>query len=317
MADPRAPEIEIVARHAPRVADVDPAAKAAARQRLLAAIEREAARPVAVPLVGSPPARRRRRGLAAVAAIALAALVAGVVLRDGAGGPRSASAALLELAAYVRTRQAEVHEGPGWTVVATTVRETWIARDGAGRIRRSVPSFTFPRPSDRAAWVEAGSPTLLAEVPSDERFGAGGLTFVDVDRLPTDPEALRALLESREVLDGPPGDLATLGIVGDLLSHGYGSSALRQALFEVASTLENAVDDGLVVDAAGREGIGISIVEGGRRLQLVFDPESSVLLADRLFTAADGTEDPFQEITYLEAGVVASMKGRPGDVAAA
>jgi len=70
--------------------------------------------------------------------------------------------------------------------------------------------------ADQAAWAAAGSPDLGDGDVNDETEPAGGW-YLDTSGLPADPQALRDLIEQREIVDGPDGDWETFAIVGDLL----------------------------------------------------------------------------------------------------
>ena len=215
------------------------------------------------------------------------------------------------------------------------VRGIWVSPDGSGRIVETRGQPQFLSPADHAGWVEAGSPDLRAGKTSDEVFRAQGspepgtpvvagspedyLPYRDLSGLPTDPDALKQLIEERKIEGGPPGDAETFTIIGDLLRETYTTPALRAALYQIASELPGVELVGQVKDPAGRDGIAVAYAEPqGFRHELIFDPQTSALLAERDvltdpktadLNAAPGTVIGYA--TYLASGVVDSTSGKP------
>ena len=155
---------------------------------------------------------------------------------DSRGSPRRQPAtAAPQPGQFVYTRSESLNEstwvlGSGdatstFTRLQPVTREAWIGVDGSGRLRETTGHGSFPTPADEAAWKAAGSPDLGEGKTSDEMFAAGpqGSSFLDLSGLPTDPGALRAAIESRQIEGGPPGDAETFTIVGDLLRETYAS----------------------------------------------------------------------------------------------
>src|SRR6185437_8833088 len=144
---------------------------------------------------------------------------------------------------YVRSEESDMQTtgaGPDGTysVLVPEERQIWIGADGSGRLAETFGQAEFPSAADHARWVAAGSPSL-AEVPSDESFGPGGLSDgpTDLSTLPTDPAALGAMLSARKIEGGPPGAAEDFVQVGDLLRETDASPALRAALYQVAAGL--------------------------------------------------------------------------------
>jgi hypothetical protein len=93
---------------------------------------------------------------------------------------------------------------------------------------------------------------------------------------------------------------------------------LPATLYEVAARIPGVQLVGAVRDPAGRRGVAVALVdEQGIRSELVFDPETSALLAERDVLAervpkpdaAPGTM--IGHTTYLETAVVGSTSERP------
>ncbi len=292
----------------------------------------------------------RWRVPAAVAAAAVAIAVAGPALVPGGhrGGASPAAAAVLLRAAQVAAQQeADSPPGPGqfvytktqnayanvwadagpnhegFSVLMPEVREAWIATDGAGRLLETTGTPRFLSDQDRAVWEATGKPDLGANKTSDESFPAaapdkGGLFYFDLSGLPTDPDALRAKIESREVEGGPPGDAETFTIIADMLRETYAPPALRAALYKIAAGLSGVDLIGDMKDPAGRDGIAVAYTHAGQRHELIFDPHSSALLGER-YVVTDSSKGGFRVepgtvvgwAAYLSSGIVDATSQRP------
>ena len=181
------------------------------------------------------------------------------------------------------------------------------ARTGA-RLVETTGTPSFPTQKDETVWRAAGSPDLGGNQTTDESFKAGapdqgGLFYFDLSNLPTDPSQLKQLIEERKIEGGPSGDAETFTIIGDMLRETYAPPALRAALYQIVADLPGVEYVGRVTDDAGRTGIAVAYpnAQGGLREELVFDPDTSKLLAERSVLTQDSAEGP--------AGTVLSSAG--------
>jgi len=268
--------------------------------------------------------RRRSWRVALVAAAAVAAVAVGVtaLLPAGeSGAPSAAAAAVLLHAArtaadqpttppptagqFVYTKSESlfanttVSKQQTINYFQTQTREAWIGPDGSGRIRETDSPPRFVTSSDRAAWLAAGKPPLTGNLTSDETYAAGGLFYLDLSKLPSDPTELRQLIDKRTVEGGPPGDAETFTIIGDLLRETYAPPAVRSALYTIAAQLPGVQLIGAAHDQIGRPGTAIAYVSNGLSHELIFDPQTSALLGEQ--TVVD---DPAQLNTTAPAGTV-------------
>jgi hypothetical protein len=284
-----------------------------------------------------------------VAAAAAAAVVGGtftLLLPGGATRPPSAAAAeLQQLATVAADQPATSPPGPGqyqytesvaaytsttveasglsYTVLVPQTRQIWVAADGSGRLVESYGQASFLSAQDQANWVRDGSPSL-AEAPSDESFGPGGLSVGPngMSSLPTDPVALGALLSARKIEGGPPGPAEDFTQVGDLLRETDASPQLRAALYQVAASIPGVTMLGSVTDHSGRPGVGIAFVSGGTRHELIFDPATAALLGEEDVVVGPPpatTQGPAYPVgtvadwaVYVRSGVVDSTTAAPG-----
>jgi hypothetical protein len=328
--------------------------RASARGALVARIE-QSQRP---PARAAVPAwrRSRLRFVAALAAVAALLVALPTLILDDGGKVQPALGQVLRTAAAVAaTQPAEPRPGPGqyfytrsreayltsvgfnprcathpcdrehpweatreWSALAPRIRQTWIAANGAGRARVVSTKPEFLTAGQRRAWKAAGSPHLGSGGVED--FALTGQLFLDTSNLPTQPKALRKLIEARKIplVDGPPGEAETFTLVGDMLRSTYLPPAFRAALYRVVAELPKVELLGEVKDPIGRTGIGVAYTKGSVTHELIFDPATSALLGEREVAARRipdlqvpaGTETG--SVTYLESRVVDSLgKGAP------
>jgi hypothetical protein len=328
-------EIELLRGFRRDLSDADPDEVETARAELMRAIDREGSLP-------SASAKRsrvlslRRPGLAAVGAAAAAVAAAGVLLvalSSGPGGTPTAAARVLRHAAlvaatrpneapprvgqYVYTKSKgaalSLHPVAGGLggVLSPAVRQSWIGPDGSGRTREVRLPARSIAPPHRVVGSRPGDRIL------DHSYGPGQLSYLDLSHLPTDPDALRRLIEERKVEGGPPGDVETFAIISDVLRQSYAPPKLRAALYEIASGLSGVELLGKVRDPAGRQGVVVAYVQNGVRNELIFNPKTSILLGERNVLVDPGTAElrapPGTVVgysTYLASGIVNSTSAR-------
>jgi hypothetical protein len=301
-------EIELLRRIGRDVLPADPAAKQAARAALLAqATSRPRLSPLRLHSAGIP----RPRLVWAMVAIPIVAILTFGLLPLSTGPNAAAAAALNQVAdvaatlpdgprdGYRHTKSegawlSGVGGGPDhpngiWALVPVS-REIWKKSDGSGRLIESRGEPIWFGPADRAAWQAAGSPDLRGTPESDRRFGPTPPGVEDTDSLPTDPGALRQLIDERvdewaAANGGGATDYERFTIIGDLLRETVAAPRVREALYRVAAGLNGVDLIGSVKDRAGRTGTAVSMTnaESSRGLErrvLIFDPHTAALLEE-------------------------------------
>jgi hypothetical protein len=208
-----------------------------------------------------------------------------------------------------------------FSVLVPHIREIWIAPDGSGRLFVNTGEPRFLGPQDKAEWEAAGSPELDRPGTSDESFGPDGLSYTDFSEYSTDPDELYDQIRSKAEGHGPSTDAEMLVLVGDLLRETMAPPELRAALFRVAARIPGVELVGEVTDPAGRRGTAVARTSDDagflERNELVFDPETSELLAERqvLLERVDWIDaEPGTVIgyaVYVKSGIVDSTSERP------
>ena len=313
-------------------------AERAAREALATAIgqrtRRSGPRPRQPAPLTDPPERRTRRRVwlipatATVAVAVVASILAGTFGSGSSGPPTAAAAVFTRLAAVAKT-QPSAAPGPGQylyvdsletnesdapevgcTMLVPERRQIWIGADGSGRLLENTRQATFPSASDRAACARANLLGSAAPGTNDNWFAPGCLSLgpVNLQSLPTDPAALRARLDARQIEGGPGGPAEDFTQIGDLLRETDASPALRAAIYKVAATIPGVEVLGPARDHSGRLGIGLAYNHGGGGMELIFDPHTSALLGE-LDTNPAGKLVGWA--VYLQSRIVNGLPRRP------
>jgi hypothetical protein len=301
---------------------------------------------------------RRRLVIATTAAAVALAMVVTLprVLPEEHIGASPAAAAVLERAAVAATASGGVPAGryaytkaetlyaatrtdaPEYSVLLPTVRETWVAADGSGRVieRRGEPIFLGRR--DRARWLAAGSPPLVGSTESTDQLVRAqyrpvspallasdpetlDLELLDrllsaVPQLPTDPDRLERIIRAYSEKKDPPVEAQMFNAVSGIVHSPYASAELRAAAYRVLARINGVELGGRRRDAAGRLGTAISAPAGyGGPNESTADPADSTLNTQerRLLMIDPKTGNVLAEETVLTKRV-AWIDGDPGDV---
>jgi hypothetical protein len=219
---------------------------------------------------------------------------------------------------YTRSEGAHLLSDPTaiYQVLVPETREIWIAPDGSGRVAidRRTPIFFGER--DRVEW-EALSRTN----PSiDERFGPGGLTYVDVEALPAALADIRASIVASVRDDSLPKEHQIFFAVRRYLRETLPPSGVARSLMALLLETDGIAVEREVRDPLDRKGIGFAITSTGPirvRERLILDPETGLLLAeDRMLLepVASIAADPpviIGHVTYVSWGITESVEERP------
>jgi hypothetical protein len=192
-------------------------------------------------------------------------------------------------------------------------RESWIGPTG-GRMRQVPGRPAFVNDRDREVWIADGRPSFTGPTAADWT----PLPAAQPLDLPTNTDALYAQLRRETQSYGNRQDAEMFVLVGDALRETNASPAQRAALYAVAARIPGVELVGPVTDSAGRRGIAVAKDDdvSHTRSTLVFDPQTSVLLAEEESLLADnsfgypvGTR--IDSATYLVTAIVGSLGARP------
>jgi hypothetical protein len=291
--------LDTLARAAGDIADTTPADLVAGRQRLDRAIDAEDQRVTAVRR-----SRRQRRWSVSALAGAAAAAAALLVVPLLTPAPASAEAVLIA-AADAAGQQADAAAGAAYWHAVSEVDypntepfqwEIWRARTGQSIVRDE----QWAALAAYEAGVTELDPALIRTEGvlmegSDQAatfvVGGEGLTWQDLEALPTDPGELGALLREKVAGHDSGEDNELWESVTGLLTNSPASPALRRALWQVAATIPDVELIGSATDSIGRHGTAIErnqLDAGWFRVVHIINPTDGTLLETRDIDA-DGT----------------------------
>lgn len=201
---------------------------------------------------------------------------------------------------YTRSRGTYLNGSEGFLYLADVRRQSWIGADGALHLRQRSLRPRFVTARDRAAWVAAGRPRLIVPggpgittIPASgpRRAWADVLPDAELVRLAGDPQGLAARI--REVAEGhgPSLEEEMFTVVGDLLRESTVPPVGRAGVYRAAAYLPGVRLTGRVLDPARRPGMALTQERGGLRRELIFDPGTAMLLAEREVIASE--ESPY------------------------
>jgi hypothetical protein len=279
-------------------------------------IDEDSARRLLDHILATPSPRatvRRPRTVVAIAVGALTAvLLIALVLSGLVGQSSPATAVLLRLSDVAATLPMIEAPVPGqfqytnslsfdsikcaqliqhpYLVDYVSQRQIWVGPNGSERLLQTWSDPTFPTAHEHANWVLSGSPSL-ARLTTDQTFGAKKLSDgpTSLWALPTNPTKLAAMIASRTIEGGLEGPSDEFEQVGDLLRESDAPSALRAALFRVATKIPGVELLGPTKDHLGRTGIGLAYSAPSsdtsrgseERHVLIFNPATSALLGEQ------------------------------------
>lgn len=168
---------------------------------------------------------------------------------------------------------------PHWEL--PTIREDWIAHDGAVLYRQ-----TPARDWRRQARDEEQGAISAAELQGGS---VNAPTYDFARTLPTDPVALEARIRHDVHGAGENDDVEVFVTVRDMLLMPVSPPALRAALFQVAAHVPKMEYLGTIKDARGRTGVAVGLSHGDdahsySRDVLIFDPQNGLALESQGYT---------------------------------
>lgn len=275
-------DIDTLAERAGEVPGPTPDQLLAGRRRL-----DDATQQAATGVVAPRRSRRGRRRWAFTALTGAAAATTAVLAVTFGSAPQASAELILLVTAEAAGQQPDRAAGAAYWYVRSEVdnpqsppakREIWLSRSDESVLRDETTAR-------RAPGSGSADPAQVRTQGLDgpATFSAGGdpLSWEELDALPTDPDALEALIR-KNVAGHDAGEENQLWeSVTGLLRESPASPALRQALWEVAAGMPDVELVGPMTDAAGRRGTGIErdqLDQGWYRVIYILDPGTGALL---------------------------------------
>ncbi len=255
---------------------------------------------------------RRRWALVPAGGLVVAGVAAAAIaLTSGAGSgrltpaPATAAQALRAVAAVAAQTDAPVPQddqyfyvrsdatwesdaiGAGGTTITLDhhVRQIWLSVDRPGRLIDRIESVRALTATGLGAATapsgeSAGGVMAMAPIHhyfiGDERLGRAGLLA-----FPTDPATIYERLRSRVGDRGNSTAGEVFTEIGDALRESPAPPKLRAGLYGALALVPGIELVGPTQDGVGRTGLAVAFTENGTRRELVFDPRTSELLAER------------------------------------
>jgi hypothetical protein len=199
-------------------------------------------------------------------------------------------------------------------------REMWISSNGSGRTHEVDEHVLFPTAADAAYFTHAlrNQQQILNAHTSDSTFKPGDFPYINLGNAPADLAQFKKLVEN---LSAFPSPAETFRNISDLLRYTYAPPAVRSALYTIASQLPGVQLIGPTHDRLGRPGVGVAYylpgpphgpVDKNAIYEMIYDPQTSALLADQTVVVHRTNSTPFPPGTvtswtaYLASGIVNS-----------
>jgi hypothetical protein len=261
-------------------------------------------------MVDAAATRKRKRfvlsagGLAtAVAVAAVLVVVSGVDRGEVAPAPASAAEALRQAAGAARHHAAPVPRDDQFyyvksldsdlsvtvyphnrvvTALITKRRQIWLSIDRPGRLTESLVGTHFFKHASARERHDAVGVTRTAMTPERVYYlGGFRLSRQGLMSFPTDARTIyhRLLDNTHGAGHSPNGEVFTQ--IGDALRESPAPASLRAGLYGALALIPRVEFLGQVKDRAGRTGTGVAYTEVGIRHELIFDPQTSEMLAER------------------------------------
>jgi hypothetical protein len=273
--------------------------------------------------VSGPPRRARRRAWlilgAGVAVAVVAAAVTVVSLRSGDGLPPASPGAvrLLAKVADAAAHQPAVQAGDSQYMFAE-IKEASVSLPGnlepyirRGRLpHRLRQRLQLGKPVTEQYWMPVSDVCRMGllritpapkDWPASQPFTArgsgtrcpsiGGLNDASyrlLQALPTDPQALLAMIYRVEQGHGPSADQEAFVTIGDLLRDKIVPPKVSAALYRAAALIPGVTLVPGATDAIGRHGVAVAQTAEGIRTELIFNKTSLKLIGERTIIASIG-----------------------------
>lgn len=200
---------------------------------------------------------------------------------------------------------------PGPSLLVTKRRNVWQSIGRSGQLQENViasrtvgPPGTTPTPTTTPAQHQ---PVAIGPI-SHYNLGGIALSRQQLIEFPTDPRAIVDRLNAHGGNALAPAEL--FDVVTDALRELPAPADLRAGLFRALALVPGIASTPVTTDSLGRSGAAVTLTSTGIKRELIFDPDSSEILAERgtvvdhdraQLNVPDGTV--IRDTTYLEHAV--------------
>ena len=255
---------------------------------------------------------------AALAGLAAAAIVISRAGQDALPPPSPAAAALLAKVATAATRQPTPQVSDSQYTYVQTKDVSWSLPGtlepylGTGTLPSSLRhrlQQLRPQRTEAQIWSpvadicrigleritmpngQVDNEKFAGQGPGTKCPSQGGLndaTYRLLQRLPTDPPALLAMIYRLERGHGPSADQEAFVTIGDLLGDRLVPPRVAAALYHAAALIPGVTLAPDATDAIGRHGVAVAQTADGIRTELIFSPASLRLIGERTVIVSIG-----------------------------
>lgn len=217
---------------------------------------------------------------------------------------------------YVESKVAYAGQSAGGGAVTLPPahrRQVWLSADGSrpGLLREAgkpdsqlgaeAPVYTIDRPGATPRPSASGSGPSITEP-----------THAYLASLPTDPDALLALIRKETRGQGQDPNQRAFTAIGDLLAENWAPPKVSAALYRAAAKIPGVTVVRSAKDAAGREGVAVARTARGQQTQWIFDRSSHAFLGERTVLTRAGDAGPAGTVVGSSAVLTKAAVDRPG-----
>ncbi|MCW2898401.1 MAG: hypothetical protein JWO67_666 [Streptosporangiaceae bacterium] len=172
---------------------------------------------------------------------------------------------------------------------------------------------------ERQIWLaqDPNATGVIREGGGDETLhsaGADSTRYADLQKLPTDPAQLLKLINSDTAGRAGGPEYAAFDWIGEVLRESIIPPQVNAALYRAAALIPGVVVVPDAVDAVGRHGIGIALVNAGERYEWIFNPTTYTYLGERDYLVEDTTAGPAGMLTGLSAVLERGVADHTGQI---
>jgi hypothetical protein len=214
-----------------------------------------------------------------------------------------------------------IRAGGGACALSTQHRQAWVSATRRGQSRTTVLGQRWPSPQERQKWVRLGRPRLASMPAGTFALAPNHGSYLGNERLSSSelrrfdqpgPALYRRLRDGVKRGQGTSRSGEVFTEIGDALREQAAPPKLRAALYRALKLVPGVRYLGRVRDPLGRPALAVARTERGTRRELLFDPATAAMLAEREVVVGPGAHRGFDapegtviaDAVYEQRGVV-------------